>query len=326
MIPPLSQLGLRDPDMLWLALLVPAAWLLRRWLGAPAIDFAPFARLDGLPSTLRERLVALPDALTALGLLLVVAALARPVERVPLPLEIEGLDVLLVLDVSSSMAATDLDPLHTRLALAQDAAERFVEGRPHDRIGLLTFARFPDLRCPPTLDHRALGELLRRTTPVASDGPEDATGIGTALARASSVLSDSDAPSKVVVLLTDGEENVATALTPDEIAPLHAAQLAASLGVRVHVVSVGPHAARDATSSDTGQLERVAALTGGRLFEAADARALSAVWASIDALETAPRHAPRFRDADRFEVCAVAALLLLLAARALRHGPLEVLP
>ena len=110
---------------------------------------------------------------------------------------------------------------------------------PDDRIGLVCFARYPDLKCPLTLDHRALGEILDEVTTVESDGPEDATGIGTAVARAAQVLQRGIGESRVVILLTDGEENVATTRTPDEIAPLYAAQLCVELGVKVYAIAAG---------------------------------------------------------------------------------------
>ena len=88
-------------------------------------------------------------------------ALARPMQRVQMPLETEGIDILLCLDISSSMTANDLDPQLTRLDLAKAAAVEFINGRPNDRIGLIRFARYPDLLCPPTLDHGALEDFIR---------------------------------------------------------------------------------------------------------------------------------------------------------------------
>src|SRR5690606_28483537 len=205
---------LRAPGWLALAALLPLAWWLRRRRGRPAIAFAPSVLLAGplplpepgapppeppLPRTWRQRLLFLPGLLHGVGLLLAIVALARPVQRTPLPETQEALDIVLCLDVSSSMEANDLAPDRTRLAVAKDAAARFIARRRGDRIGLVCFARYPDLRCPPTLDHRALGEILAEVDLVESDTQEDATGIGTALARAAQVLQGSAAPAKVVV-------------------------------------------------------------------------------------------------------------------------------
>jgi Ca-activated chloride channel family protein len=317
------------PWMLLLGLLIPIALLLRRRRGKPAVKFGPAAFVEGLPRTWRSRLASLPAVLQALGLALVVVALARPVQRAALPLRIEGIDILLALDTSSSMAARDLDPSRNRLDVAKDAAARFIAARPHDRLGLVRFARFPDLRCPLTLDHGALGNLLSEVGMVEADGPEDATGIGAAVALAAKVLRGSVAKSKVVILLTDGEENVATAQTPQEIAPLHAAQLCKELGVRVYSIVVGtPGAAAPdgRLAIDTTQVRKMAERCDGAFFEAPDASSLARVYAEIDRLEKVVLEEPRFRLEERFLRFLGAALAFLLGSRLLRSTLFEVLP
>lgn len=340
-------LSLASPWLLALALLPLAALALRR--AAPALLYAPSVLLEGagpaLPSTARTRLTWLPGALTALGLLLVVLALARPQARLAAPPTARGIDVLLCLDRSSSMAAQDLAPGRTRLQVAQAEALRFVDGRPHDRVGLLGFARYPDLLCPPTLDHAALAALLSPLAPVLSDSAEDATGIGTAVARAAEVLDAAEAaagrpvPSRVVLLLTDGEENVAQPGASGEITPLHAAQLCARLGVRVYVVLAGagrpPDPGTQAPESpapDARALEARAALealaqrTGGLLLSARDEQGLRDAYAEVDALETTVFDAGRTQREERFLPFLLAGIALLLAARLLAAGPLRVAP
>jgi Ca-activated chloride channel family protein len=335
-LPSLSALSLLHPHWLALAALaIPAALLVRRRRGARAALFGPGSFLfepRPLPSTWRTRLRAVPAVLAAAGLLALAVALARPVERVALPPANEGIDVLLCLDVSSSMAATDLAPDRTRLRVATDAAARFVAARPDDRIGLVTFARYPDVRCPLTLDHEALAAILGEVEMAEPDGAEDATGIGTALARAAQVLRASNAKSKVVVLLSDGEENVATTGAPGtEIAPVHAAQLAREGGVRVYTISAGVgkrSAGGEWQPLDHREAKIVAEATGGRFFEAKDAGALAAVYESIDRLERTRLEETRYRVEERFFPFLASGLLLLLAALALRSSPsaLEVLP
>ncbi len=321
---------LLHPWMLLLALLLPLALLLRARRGNPALALAPLALFPaGLPRSWRVRLLPLPVALDVLALLLVVVALARPVRAAPLPLRAEGIDILLCLDLSSSMTARDMDRKRTRLGIAKDAAEAFVRGRPRDRIGLVGFARFPDLLCPPTLDHDALVGLLRAAAPVEGDGPEDATGIGTAAARAAGALRGGASRSKVVILLTDGEENVAATGDPAGIAPAHAARLCQELGVRVYAIaagSPGPGTAPGRAAVDTGPVRRLAERTGGRFFEARDAGSLERVYADIDALERARFERPRTRLEERFRGFAAAGLALLLLARILRVSGLEALP
>ncbi|MHC4973712.1 MAG: vWA domain-containing protein [Planctomycetota bacterium] len=311
---------LQDPWWLLLALLVPGA-LWRRWRrGGPTVLFAPGAFLTRLPGSWRVRLLPLPWLLLVAGILLAVVALARPVQHVALPHESEGIDIMLCLDTSSSMTANDMDPRRTRLDVARDSAARFIAGRPNDRIGLICFARFPDLRCPPTPDHGALRQFLAAVTPVASDGLEDATGIGTAVARAAQVLRGGPAKSKVVILLTDGEENIATAGKPEEIAPLHAGQLCKRLGVKVYAIAAG------LGSRDTTQVRRVAALAGGRFFEARDAGAVAGVYADINALERVEFSEPRTIVEERFLPFLAAAVVLLLAGRLLQSTLLAVMP
>lgn len=322
-----TGLAFLEPAALLLAIPILLLALLRARRAAPSLAFtlapvvAPPGR--GLPRSLRSRLLPLPGILHLLGILLAVLALARPVERTPLPLRSEGIDLLLCIDASSSMTAEDLERGRTRLDTAKAAAAEFLAARPADRVGLLRFARWPDLLCPPTLDHRALGEVLASVATVEGDGPEDATGIGAAAARAAEVLSGGSSPSKVAVLLTDGEENVALAGEPGAIAPLHAGQLAARLGVRIHVVAAGaPEEEGPGARAVRGMAER----TGGRYFRARDAAALRAVYASIDGLERAPFERPGTEVEERFPPFLLAALGLLLAGRLLRGTWLEVLP
>jgi len=325
----LTGLTLLHPWLLLLALLVPAALWLKLRRGAPSILFAPGRLLDAIPRSWRVRLLPLPRLLQILGLLIAVLALARPVLRVPLPHTTEGIDIMLCLDTSSSMTAKDMDPQRTRLDVAREEAARFLAGRVDDRIGLVSFARYPDLRCPPTLDHRALGQILAEVTPVESESAEDATGIGTAVARAAQVLRGAGTKSRVVILLTDGEENVALAERPGEIAPLHAGQLCAQLGVRVYSIAAGlgsPDRSGEWVEIDTRQIRNLAERTGGRFFTARDAGAVAGVYAEIDQLEKAAFSEPRYEVVERFLPFLAAALSLLIASRFLRSTILRVLP
>lgn len=326
-----TGLLLDDPWWLAAALVVPIALLVALRRGAAALPFAPAALFDRepLPRSWRSRLAFAPRGLQALGLVLMAVALARPVERVELPRESSGIDVFLCVDVSSSMAATDLDPQSTRLEVAKAAAARFVTARETDRIGLIRFARYPDLVCPPTLDHDALLRFLAGVEMVAAESEEDRTGIGTALARAAAALRSSDAPSRIVILLTDGEENVATAEAPDEIGPPAAARICEELGIRVYTIAVGiGKRGPDGTfvPLDVEPVRQVAEVTGGRFFAARDAGALLEVYEAIDALERAPFREPRYLREDRFLPFLIAALVALLVGRGLSATGLEVRP
>jgi Ca-activated chloride channel family protein len=294
------------PGLVLLLLLVPGALLWRGRRGSPVVLFAPGAA--GLPRSWRARLAFVPRLLQVGGLVLVAVALARPARQVAVPQANEGIDIVLCIDTSSSMKANDLDANRTRLDVAKSAAATFVTGRPDDRIGLVSFARYPDLLCPPTRDHAALLEFLAALQQVEGDGPEDATGIGTAVARAAQVLGERSTRGKVVILLTDGEENVATADKPKEIAPLHAGQLCARLGVRVYAIAAGPG------PRDT-QMQALTARTGGRFYEARDADAVAQVYAGIGALEKAAVAEPRLETHEGFVPFLACALALLLCGR-----------
>ncbi|MEM7200980.1 MAG: VWA domain-containing protein [Planctomycetota bacterium] len=308
--------ALLHPWLLALLPLIPLAWAWGRRRGTPAMAFAsaPFAGAGEapLPRTWRVRLQGLPDALTLAGLGLLVVALARPVDRRALPAAARGIEILLCLDHSSSMAARDLDPARTRLQVAQDAARRFVADRPQDRLGLLAFAAYTDVICPLTLDHAALQQALTSVATVAADGPEDLTGIGTAVARAAQLLANRETGAPpVVILLTDGEENVAGPHAPREITPAQAAARCAELGVCVYAVAIG----RDAL--DAGPLVQLAAGTGGAFFRPRDAAALARVYAEIDTLETVELEERRYRIEERFLPVLLAGLALLLGAHLL---------
>lgn len=304
-------LTLLDP---WFLALAPAVLLLlalRLRRPRAALPTASLAPLCALPRTLRQRLVHLPLLLHSLGLLALVGALARPAHRELLPLRGEGVDILLVLDTSSSMLARDMDRSQkvTRMMAARERALAFAAARVHDRVGLLTFALFADLRCPLTLDQAALAEFLRQVDTVRRGSQEDQTAIGTALAAAVKVLKTSPAKSRVVVLLSDGENNAGV---PHD----DAARLAKEDGVRVHTIGIG-QGTRDPFSFGEPlrftALREIAATTGGTFFLAETAETLAQVYAEIDRMEKVELEDPRYRTTDLFvlPVAAGAALLLL---------------
>ncbi len=332
------ELGWQVAEPAWGWLLLPVllvmAW---RWRRLPRAPFAAAGLLTTvtaanelpLPRTLRTRLWALPACLSMLAMLAVVVAMMRPTAHRPAPALPPGRDLLLCLDTSSSMAALDLEPDRSRLDVGRAVAADFVRARPFDRIGFVAFARYNDLRCPLTSDHEALVVLLDKLTMVQKEGPEDATAIGAAVATAAAALRRSTAKSKVVVVVTDGEENVASALAPDEIAPLHAAQLCAEFGIRVHTIAVGRGNQKPDgrfVALDTTALQQLAAGTGGRFFVATDRRALAQVYAAIDALEANALQPPGVVVQEWFPLALALALLLWLGARSLSASCLSRLP
>jgi len=330
-----SLLGLefQAPLWLWAALLVPLAALLRALGPRAAVRFAPFARLVDVRATARLHLAPLPTALSAAGLLVLCLALARPVERAVLPRVSLGLDVLLAIDVSSSMAEEDLVEGQSRLDVAREAAVQFAARRSDDRIGLMTFARYPDLVVPLTRDHDALVASLGRLQHLPPDHPEDATALGLATTEGASVLARSALPevprNRLLILISDGEENVHYPGASREIALGDGAQAAAALGVRVHTIAVGKDS-RDVTGNvrprDTAPLRRAAATAGGTFARADDDAALEASLRAIERLEPSPLAEPQITFVPQHLAFLLAGVALLVLARCLRALGLEVLP
>lgn len=308
-----SDWSFADPLLLWTAALLPVALLVRIIWRPKAKDFALFRFVPFLPHSHRQHTRPLPLLLQVAAVLLMVLALARPQQQQRLPVEREGIDLVLCLDLSSSMAATDLTVdaaagSDTRLDFARRAAISFIDKRAEDRIGLVAFARDARLICPPTLDHRSLLTLLDDLEQVPEGREDDATGIGTALARSAVQLRDLPSKSKVVVLLTDGEETVATAGSA-AIKPQEAAALCREWGVRVHAIAAGPDA-----EAARQTLQAVTSVTGGRAFGARDATALEQVYAAIDQLERTRFQQLPWRQVDRYAPFLIAALVLWFLA------------
>jgi Ca-activated chloride channel family protein len=329
----------------WLLLLLPLAplaawaWLRRR---RTALRYADVRSLAELPPG-RSRRARLGGALLrGGGLAALVLALAGP--RWPDPgtrLPAEGVAVMMVLDVSGSMAERDFDwrgNRITRLDAAKRALRLFVQGgdadgkqlpgRGGDQVGLVAFALHPEDTCPLTLSHDALLELLDAEEPHGL--PDTGTNVGDAIAWALKRLEAAGDRRQVLVLLSDGEHNVpAPALTPRQ-----AGQLAANRGVPVYTIDAGgtppPGApAEDVQAREAGRkaLEAVAALTGGKSFAAHDAAGLEGVVAAIDRLERRPVESFQYRRyAEAYPWCAAAALACFAAALGLeltawRRGP-----
>lgn len=298
-LPLWGELSLADP--IFLALLPLVLWAVWHGRGRRARVAARVPALPGAPPprSLAQRLGWLPPLLEASALLLAVLALARPLRGdLSVTTLSEGVDIALVLDRSGSMQAKDLEPDRDRLeitrAVVGDFARRRMTDREGavDRVGLITFARYPELLCPFTLDVDAVQGFLDGVQLAARE--EDGTAIGVALAKAVALLKGTQAKSKVCVLLTDGENNI------DEIAPLEAGLLAAEEGVRVYTIFAGrwvhdPFGRRLPAQQavDTTDLRRISELTGGLFFFADDRVALEEAYAQIERLERTPREERR---------------------------------
>jgi len=254
-----------------------------------------------------------------LALSLLVIALARPQrEWEEEKIKADALDIVLSMDISPSMLSKDFEP--DRLTVAKTVAADFVAKRPHDRIGLVAFSAEAFTQCPLTTDRRVVQTFINELTVGRLD---DGTAIGMGLATAVNRLKDSPSRSKIVVLLTDGENNAGY------IAPLKAAEIAQTLGVRVYTVGIGTEgvvvspAQRNPDGSysfaprfmkfDTQLLEEIAATTGGKFYRAFSARDLEAIYAEIDRLEKTKIEVSTVRrTTDYFHWFIGAAVVLLL--------------
>ena len=235
---------------------------------------------------------------------------------------IEGIDIMLAMDVSTSMLAEDLRP--NRIEAAKQVASEFISGRPNDNIGLTIFAGESFTQCPMTTDHSSLLSLLQNVrTDIAQRGLiEDGTAIGMGLANAVSRLKDSKAKSKVVILLTDGSNN------RGDISPLTAAEIAKSFGIRVYTIGVGTNGTARypypmpgggvqyvnlPVEIDTQTLSSIAASTDGDFYRATNTQELRGIYKEIDKLEKSKLNVKKYsRRYEAYQQFALAAFILLL--------------
>jgi Ca-activated chloride channel family protein len=290
----MSLFRLADPWFLLIGLAIPLLFWLR-WIRnrrhLASFRFSKIDLLAGADRSLASKLSWLPAALRAMALILLVLAFARPqAGETHEEVLTRGVDIVMVLDNSSSMAAEDFRP-RNRLAVAKDAVAAFVGGRKSDRLGLVVFAGRGYTACPLTLDYDVLLEVIGDLDLAQQD---EGTAIGMGLGIALNRLRESDARSKVVVLLTDGRNN------RGEIDPITAASLAKTLGIKIHAIGVGtrgeaPYPVDDPilgkryvylrADIDEPALKEVAAETGGRYFRATDRESLHQIFQEIDGLE-----------------------------------------
>jgi len=332
----------QDPAWLWLAgaapLVLLAAWLRERDAQGRAVAFPGAARLLRVRPGWRVRLRRLPVALAAAGLLAGAVALARPQHgSLREDVTTQGVDIVVLLDVSGTMAAEDFQP-RNRIEVAKEVVAEFVKRRTADRVGLVIFAGRSLTKSPPTTDTAV---LLRQLDDVRLDSLPDGTAIGSGLATALTRLRRSKARSRVVVLVTDGDNNAG------EIDPATAADMARAMEVRVYTILVGrggrvplPVRARDpftgAVVTQTVMadvkvnpelLKQIADRTGGEFFRAEDSQALRQVFDRVDRLEKSEIKTAAYRRyRELFPPVLAAAAALLAAGATLWASGLRVVP
>ena len=259
----------------------------------------------------------LPFVLRIAALCLIIVSIARPRSSTELErVDTEGIDIIFAMDVSTTMLARDFTP--DRVSAAKDIAIEFIAQRPTDRMGIVVFAGESYTQCPLTTDRATLINMMKE---VQTDLIDDGTAIGNGLATAVARLSESDALSKVVILLTDGVNN------RGEIAPLTAAEIARTYGVRVYTIGVGANGVAPypvmtpwgvevqnvRVELDEDLLEQIAETTGGRYFRATDNTKLAEIYSEINRMETSRTTVDSFPVyKEKFGPFALAALVCLL--------------
>jgi Ca-activated chloride channel family protein len=326
--------GFAYPWILWLLLLIPVlgfAFWRRRKKMVTEVTFSSLQPFGRGPRSLRERMYQAPLWFRLTALALFVIALARPQsissrENV----STEGIDIVLLLDISGSMLAEDFTP--NRMQAAKQVAEEFIDARASDRIGLVIFSAESFTQCPLTTDYPVLKSLLKE---VKNGMIADGTAIGLALANGVNRLKDSKAKSRVMILLTDGVNN------RGEIDPITAAKIAATFSIRVYTVGVGavgeaPYPVETPfgiqrrlipVDLDEKTLSAVADMTGGKYYRATDNRKLKAIYKEIDQLERSRIEVTAYkRYSEKFYGWLFGGLLLVLLEVVLAGTVLRKIP
>lgn len=288
----MTRITFADPLFLYLLAIVPAMiafYILKQHKSTASLRMPGLQPFLETGKTFRHYLRHILFALRTAGVTLLIIVLARPQATSKFQnISTEGIDIVLTLDISGSMLARDFRP--DRLEASKNVATEFISGRPYDRIGLVVFSGESFTQCPLTTDHAVLINLLHE---IQSGMIEDGTAIGMGLATAVNRIKDSQAKSKVIILLTDGVNN------RGEIAPATAAGIAKTYGVRVYTIGVGTQGVAPypvntpfgiqfqdmPVEIDEGILKEISSTTGGKYFRATDNNKLVQVYNEIDKLE-----------------------------------------
>ncbi|MBC7381582.1 MAG: VWA domain-containing protein [Bacteroidia bacterium] len=316
--------------LLLLPLFVIVYVLLNRWR-KPKVIMPSMNNFEGYKPTLRQRIKHLPFVLWLLACAAIIVALARPQSSSGgQNINTEGVDIVMALDISPSMLAEDLRP--NRIEAAKKVAVDFIDSRVNDRIGLVVFAGESFTQCPITSDHAVLKNLF---SGIESGMLTDGTAIGEGLATAVNRIKTSKAKSKVIILLTDGVNNVG------EISPQTAGDIAKAFNIRVYTIGVGTHGMAPypfntpfgiqyqqvPVDIDEHTLKGISAETGGKYFRATRTAELKNIYAEIDKLEKTRIEVTSYRHKkEEFYPFIMLALLLLALERLLQYTLLKILP
>lgn len=333
-----SNFSFQNPEYLWLLLLIPALaaiYVYRLRTGKTAsFTFPNLKQILEAEQPKFRNLYHVLIVLRLLALALLIVAFARPrLENQKQKVYSDGIDIMLAIDLSGSMLAEDFDPSN-RIEAAKTVAEDFVNQRVSDRIGLVVFSGKSFTQCPLTLDYRLLNRFIRELK--AGTIEEEGTAIGTAIATATNRLRESNAKSKVIILLTDGQNNAG------EIEPVTAAELAASFGIKMYTVGAGTRGyakypvpdplfgkryVQMKVDVDDATLTRIAEITGGRYFRATDLESLKKTYGEIDTLEKTKVEVETYSEyKEEFASFLIPGLLLLVLEVALANTRFRKVP
>lgn len=323
-----------QPEFFLLLLILPVMAYIhffRETQRTPDFRFPAVMNLKGRQRSWRLRLRHLPFFFRLGAVALLIVVLARPQKfDAETKRKVEGIDIILCMDLSTSMQAEDLKP--NRVEAAKQVAQEFVKGRTSDRIGIVPFQAVSWTQCPLTTDYSMVVNLLGD---LHSGMVEDGTAIGMALATAINRLRESEAKSKVIILLTDGQNN------RGELDPVTAAQAAQALGIRVYTVGVGTHGLAPypietvfgkryqnvPVTIDEDMLQQIADLTGGKYYRATDEKVLRQIYREIDKLERTKVDVEEYRRvAEIFSPWLLGGLVFLALEMALSLTGLRRLP
>jgi Ca-activated chloride channel family protein len=330
----MSSIQFANPEYFYLLiLLIPLiAWYILKDKNAHAsIQVSTLKSFHSSAKTYKYYLRHALFVFRVLAIVFLVLAVARPQSsNSRRDVTTEGIDIVMSLDISSSMLARDFEP--DRLEAAKEVAVNFISGREDDKIGLVIFSGESFTQCPLTKDHTVLINLFND---IQSGMIEDGTAIGLGLANAVNRLKDSKSKSKVVILLTDGVNN------QGEIAPITAAELAKTFGIRVYTIGIGtmgmaPYPIQTAfgismrnmpVKIDEEVLQQIADMTGGQYFRATDNNKLKAIYEQIDKLEKSKIEVKQYiTKSEEYLIFALLAALFLLLEIALRNSILRNIP
>jgi len=323
-----------NPEYLFLLLLlIPIVfWYIKEMHKSDAsLQISTHRNLQTMKKSYKVKLLHVPFILRSLAIALIIIALARPQASNSWRTEsTEGIDIMMALDISGTMMAEDLKP--NRLKASKDVATEFILSRPNDNIGLVVFAGESFTQCPLTTDHAVLVNLFNA---IDYGLIEDGTAIGLGLANAINRIKDSKAKSKVIILLTDGSNN------RGDIAPITAAEIAKSFGIRIYAIGVGSYGqVRIPVQTPMGlqyqvmdsefdekSLQEIAGMTGGHYFRATNNAKLRNIYQEIDKMEKTKINVREYnKKNEEFFVFAIVAFLLLLTEILLRNTILKRIP